>query len=81
MFAGSSLIKHSPMCIICCTTKVGSKQGHEHLQQKLRVCLSHNYSVAAPKTSAELSHGPWASHVLMALPCGMWSLGISESYV
>ena len=81
MFAGFSLIKHSPMYIICCTTKVGSKQGHEHLQQELRVYLSCDSGVAALKTSAELLHGPGASCVLVALPCGTWSLGTSESYV
>lgn len=69
------------MCTICCTTKVGSKQGHEHLQHEIRVYLPCDSGVAVPKTSAELLHGPGDSCILVALPCGMWSLGTSESDV
>lgn len=69
------------MYTVCCTIKVGSKQGHEHLQWELRIRLSHNSGVADLKTSAELFHGPEASCVLVVFPCRTHSLEIPGSYV
>lgn len=79
MYAELFWIKLSPMYYsVCGIIEVGSKQGHEHLQQELRVCIYCNFVVADLKTS-ELFHGPEDSCVVF--PCRTQSLEIPESYV
>lgn len=49
---------------------MGSKEGHEHFQQELRIHLSGNFGVADLYTSAELFRGPEYSCVPVVVTVG-----------